>query len=62
MREFIDERGKISNFDLPEPINMIGYIGSKKDAMKANHYHPVQEQEMFINKESIYQYLQRFIR
>ena len=23
---FIDERGKISNYDLPEPINMIGYI------------------------------------
>jgi hypothetical protein len=25
-REFIDHRGKISNYHLPEPINMIGYI------------------------------------
>ena len=25
-KEFIDERGKISNFELTEPINLIGYI------------------------------------
>ena len=31
VRNFIDERGKISNYDLPEPINMIGYIDSKKE-------------------------------
>ena len=49
-REFIDERGKISNYDLPEPINMIGYIDSKKGSMRANHYHPVQEQKCLIIK------------
>ena len=50
VREFIDERGKISNFDLPEPINMIGYIESKKGTMRANHFHPVQEQKCLIIK------------
>ena len=28
--EFIDERGKISNHELTEPINLIGLIGSKR--------------------------------
>ena len=28
--EFIDERGKISNHELTEPINLIGLIDSKK--------------------------------
>ena len=50
VREFIDERGKISNYDLPEPINMIGYIESKKGSMRANHFHPVQEQKCLIIK------------
>ena len=49
-REFIDDRGKISNFDLPEPINMIGYIESKKGTMRANHFHPVQEQKCLLIK------------
>ena len=44
-REFIDERGKISNYDLPEPINMIGYIESKKGTMRANHFNHIQEQK-----------------
>ena len=47
-REFIDDRGKISNYDLPEPINMIGYIESKKGTIRANHYHPVQEQKCLL--------------
>lgn len=50
VREFIDDRGKISNYDLPEPINMIGYIESKKGTMRANHFHPVQEQKCLIIK------------
>ena len=29
-RNLLDERGKISNHELPEPINLIGYIDSKK--------------------------------
>ena len=49
-REFIDERGKISNYDLPEPINMIGYIESKKGTMRANHFHSVQEQKCLLIK------------
>ena len=49
-REFIDNRGKISNYDLPEPINMIGYIESKKGTIRANHYHPVQEQKCLLIK------------
>ena len=49
-REFIDERGKISNYDLPEPINMIGYIESKKGTIRANHFHPVQEQKCLLIK------------
>ena len=50
VRGFIDERGKISNYDLPEPINMIGYIESKKGTMRANHFHPVQEQKCLLIK------------
>ena len=50
VRDFIDERGKISNYDLPEPINMIGYVDSKKGTMRANHYHPVQEQKVLLIK------------
>ena len=42
-REFVDFRGKISNYELTEPINLIGYIESVKGSMRANHYHPVQE-------------------
>ncbi len=48
VRDFIDDRGKISNYDLPEPINMIGYIESKKGTMRANHFHPVQEQKCLL--------------
>ena len=50
VRDFVDERGKISNYDLPEPINMIGYIESKKGTMRANHFHPVQEQKCLLIK------------
>jgi len=46
-KEFIDKRGKISNYELTEPINLIGYIESIKGSMRANHYHPVQEQKFF---------------
>ena len=48
--EFIDIRGKISNYELPEPINLIGYIESKKGTVRANHYHPVQEQKCLLVK------------
>ena len=47
-KEYIDKRGKISNYELPEPINMIGYIESKKGTVRANHYHPIQEQKCLL--------------
>jgi len=49
-KEFVDARGKISNYELTEPINLIGYIESKKSSMRANHYHPVQEQKVLLVK------------
>ena len=48
--EFIDQRGKISNYELTEPINLIGYIESKKGTVRANHYHPIQEQKCILIK------------
>ena len=57
-KEFIDKRGKISNHELPEPINLIGLIDSKKGTIRANHYHPIQEQKCLVTKGqfiSVYQ-------
>jgi nucleoside-diphosphate-sugar epimerase len=51
--EFIDERGKISNHELTEPINLIGLIDSKKGTIRANHYHPQQEQKCLFTKGQI---------
>ena len=48
--EFIDVRGKISNHELTEPINLIGLIESKKGTIRANHYHPQQEQKCLFTK------------
>lgn len=49
-KEFVDERGKISNYELTEPINLIGYIESKAGTVRANHYHPIQEQKCLLVK------------
>ncbi len=57
-KEFIDKRGKISNHELPEPVNLIGLIDSKKGTTRANHYHPIQEQKCIVTKGqfiSVYQ-------
>jgi len=51
-KEFVDDRGKISNYELPEPINLIGYIESKSGSVRANHYHPIQEQKCLLIKGS----------
>ena len=51
--EYIDKRGKISNHELTEPINMIGLIHSKKGTIRANHYHPQQEQKCLFTKGQI---------
>ena len=50
---FIDERGVISNHELTEPINLIGMIESKKGTIRANHYHPQQEQKCLFTKGQI---------
>ena len=51
--EFIDARGKISNHELTEPINMIGLVDSKKGTVRANHFHPQQEQKCLFTKGQI---------
>ena len=51
--EFSDSRGKISNHELTEPINMIGLIDSKRGTIRANHYHPEQEQKCLFTKGQI---------
>ena len=50
---FIDKRGVISNHELTEPINLIGMIESKKGTIRANHYHPQQEQKCLFTKGQI---------
>jgi len=56
--EYIDSRGKISNHELTEPINMIGLIDSKKGTIRANHYHPQQEQKCLFTKGQIIEIFQ----
>ena len=56
--EYADSRGKISNHELTEPINMIGLIDSKKGTMRANHYHPQQEQKCLFTKGQIIEVFQ----
>jgi len=49
---YTDSRGYITNYELPEPINLIGLITSKKGTVRANHYHPIQEQKCLVTKGS----------
>jgi len=56
--EYIDARGKISNHELTEPINLIGLIDSKKGTIRANHYHPQQEQKCLFTKGQIIEIFQ----
>ena len=58
---FIDKRGKISNHELTEPINLIGLIDSKKGTIRANHYHPQQEQKCLFTKGQIIEVFQDII-
>ena len=58
---FEDERGKISNHELTEPINLIGLIDSKKGTIRANHYHPQQEQKCLFTKGQIIEIFQDII-
>ena len=56
--EYIDARGRISNHELTEPINLIGLIDSKKGTARANHYHPIQEQKCLFVKGQIIEVFQ----
>ncbi len=58
---FEDKRGKISNHELTEPINLIGMIDSKKGTIRANHYHPQQEQKCLFTKGQIIEIFQDII-
>ena len=58
---FVDERGVISNHELTEPINLIGLIDSKKGTIRANHYHPQQEQKCLFTKGQIIEIFQDII-
>ena len=58
---FEDDRGKISNHELTEPINLIGLIDSKKGTIRANHYHPQQEQKCLFTKGQIIEVFQDII-
>ena len=58
---FIDKRGVISNHELTEPINLIGLIDSKKGTIRANHYHPQQEQKCLFTKGQIIEIFQDII-
>ena len=58
---FVDSRGVISNHELTEPINLIGMIDSKKGTIRANHYHPQQEQKCLFTKGQIIEIFQDII-
>ncbi len=58
---FEDDRGKISNHELTEPINLIGLIESRKGSIRANHYHPQQEQKCLFTKGQIIEIFQDII-
>ncbi|HLC79201.1 MAG TPA: hypothetical protein VJG83_02105 [archaeon] len=46
--EYKDARGSIDYFVLPQPIHWVGVIKSKKGSIRANHYHPKQQQKCLI--------------
>ena len=49
---FEDDRGIISNYYFDDSINMIGYVESKKETVRGNHYHPIQTQKCLLIKGS----------
>ena len=61
INNFKDKRGTISNHELSEPINLIGLIESKKGTMRANHYHPQQEQKCLFTKGQIIEVFQDIV-
>ncbi len=45
---FVDNRGRIDNYELVFSVNMANTITSKAGTMRANHYHPEQLQQVLI--------------
>ena len=58
---YVDKRGSISNHELTEPINLIGLIYSKRGTIRANHYHPQQEQKCLFTKGQIIEIFQDIV-
>ena len=55
---YIDNRGAIANYKLSEKINLVATISSKKNTLRSNHYHPIQQQKCLLVKGqyiSVYQ-------
>ena len=52
---------KLVTTSLTEPINLIGLIDSKKGTIRANHYHPQQEQKCLFTKGQIIEIFQDII-
>ena len=48
--EYKDKRGKISNHELTEPINMIGLIDSKKGTIRANPFIHNKNKNVYLSK------------
>ena len=47
---YLDNRGKIENYNLSEKINLVATISSKPNTLRSNHYHPVQQQKCLLIK------------
>ncbi len=45
---FVDNRGRIDNYELIFPVNMANIITSKAWTIRANHFHPEQLQQVLI--------------
>ena len=52
-----DSRGRINNHELTEPINLIGYIESKKGSVRANHFHLSKNKNVYSLKEKSLKYI-----
>ena len=45
---YSDERGTMDYHVMDEPINWVGTLHTKKGSVRANHYHPEQEQKLLL--------------
>jgi quercetin dioxygenase-like cupin family protein len=43
-----DARGRIDYFIMPQPVHWVGVMTSKKGSVRANHWHPRQQQKCLI--------------